>query len=173
MLKSKKVSRKFQPHHISQHSAIYRAQLIYQTTFAAAYREAMNQRIFVEKKSAFDIESSKILSELQEFTPLTQLKQYVIYDVFDAEETSWDKAKKVLLDPVADIVHYSKPESVNASWFAMEYLPGQYDQRADSAEQAIQLVTDHKSTIRTGKLFVFDNVDDDVLGKIKKYHIND
>ena len=172
MLKSKKVSRKFQPHHISQHSAIYRAQLIYQTTFAAAYREAMNQRIFVEKKSAFDIESSKILSELQEFTPLTQLKQYVIYDVFDAEETSWDKAKKVLLDPVADIVHYSKPESVNASWFAMEYLPGQYDQRADSAEQAIQLVTDHKSTIRTGKLFVFDNVDDDVLGKIKKYLIN-
>ena len=57
----------------------------------------MNQRIFVEKKSAFDVESHKVLAELQEFAPLTHLKQYVIYDVFDAQEESWDKLKTVLL----------------------------------------------------------------------------
>ena len=71
----------------------------------------MNQRIFVEKKSAFDVESHKVLAELQEFTSLTHLKQYVIYDVFDAQEQSWDKLKRVLLDAVADITHAENPFS--------------------------------------------------------------
>lgn len=132
----------------------------------------MNQRIFVEKKSAFDVESQKVLAELQEFAPLTQLKQYVIYDVFDAEEAFWDKLKTVLLDAVADIALTENPASNDHSYFATEYLPGQYDQRADSAMQAIQLVTGNKPTILTGKLFVFDKVSDGVISKVKDYVIN-
>ena len=132
----------------------------------------MNQRIFVEKKSAFDVESHKVLAELQEFTSLTHLKQYVIYDVFDAQEQSWDKLKTVLLDAVADITHAENPAASNTSSFATEYLPGQYDQRADSAAQAIQLVAGSKPAIRTGKLFVFDKVSDSDLAKVKDYLIN-
>jgi phosphoribosylformylglycinamidine synthase len=132
----------------------------------------MNQRIFVEKKSAFDVESHKVLAELQEFTSLTHLKQYVIYDVFDAQEQSWDKLKTVLLDPVADITHAENPAASNTSSFATEYLPGQYDQRADSAAQAIQLIVGSKPAIRTGKLFVFDKVSDSDLAKVKDYVIN-
>lgn len=132
----------------------------------------MNQRIFVEKKSAFDVESHKVLAELQEFTSLTHLKQYVIYDVFDAQEQSWDKLKTVLLDAVADITHAENPAASNTSSFATEYLPGQYDQRADSAAQAIQLVVGNKPAIRTGKLFVFDKVSDSDLAKVKDYVIN-
>ncbi|MGB0850010.1 MAG: phosphoribosylformylglycinamidine synthase [Bacteroidia bacterium] len=132
----------------------------------------MNQRIFVEKKSAFDVESQKVLAELQEFTSLTHLKQYVIYDVFDAKEENWDKLLTVLLDAVADIPHTENPATSSSSSFAMEYLPGQYDQRADSAEQAIQLVVGNRPAIRTGKLFVFDQVDNDTLDKIKDYLIN-
>jgi phosphoribosylformylglycinamidine synthase len=132
----------------------------------------MNQRIFVEKKSAFDVASQKVLAELQEFTPLTHLKLYVVYDVFDAEESSWDKLLKVLLDSVADISHTQNPADSSLSSFATEYLPGQYDQRADSAEQAIQLVTGTKPTIRTGKLFVFDKINDSQLKKVKDYLIN-
>lgn len=132
----------------------------------------MNRRIFVEKKPAFDVESQKILAELQEFIPLTTLKLCVIYDVFDAKETSWEQTKRVLLDSVADIAHYEIPSKERSSSFAMEYLPGQYDQRADSAEQAIQLVTGHKPTIRTGKYFVFNEVSSQDLAKIKKYLIN-
>jgi phosphoribosylformylglycinamidine synthase len=132
----------------------------------------MNQRIFVEKKSEFDVASQKVLAELQEFTPLTHLKQYVVYDVFDAEESSWDKLKNVLLDSVADISYLESPADASLSSFATEYLPGQYDQRADSAEQAIQLVTGIKPMIRTGKLFVFDKVNDSTLADIKNYLIN-
>ena len=132
----------------------------------------MNQRIFVEKKSEFDVASQKVLAELQEFTPLTNLKQYVAYDVFDAEESSWDKLLNVLLDSVADIAHTQNPADAALSSFATEYLPGQYDQRADSAEQAIQLVTGNKPMIRTGKLFVFDKVNDSVLAELKNYLIN-
>jgi phosphoribosylformylglycinamidine synthase len=132
----------------------------------------MNQRIFVEKKSAFDVESHKVLAELQEFTSLTHLKQYVIYDVFDAQEQSWDKLKTVLLDAVTDITYAENPAASNTSSFATEYLPGQYDQRADSAAQAIQLVVGNKPAIRTGKLFVFDKVSDSDLAKVKDYVIN-
>ena len=132
----------------------------------------MNQRIFVEKKSEFDVASQKLLAELQEFTPLTNLKQYVVYDVFDAEESSWDKLLNVLLDSVADISHTENPADSVLSSFATEYLPGQYDQRADSAEQAIQLVTGTKPMIRTGKLFVFDKVNGTVLAELKNYLIN-
>ena len=132
----------------------------------------MNQRIFVEKKSAFDVESHKVLAELQEFTSLTHLKQYVIYEVFDAQEQSWDKLKTVLLDAVADITHTENPAASNTSSFATEYLPGQYDQRADSAAQAIHLVVGNKPAIRTGKLFVFDKVSDSDLAKVKDYLIN-
>ena len=132
----------------------------------------MNQRIFVEKKSAFDVESHKVLAELQEFTSLTHLKQYVIYDVFDAQEQSWGKLKTVLLDAVADVVHTNNPAASGTSSFATEYLPGQYDQRADSAAQAIQLVVGNKPAIRTGKLFVFDKVSDSDLAKVKDYVIN-
>ena len=77
----------------------------------------MNQRIFVEKKSAFDVESQKVLAELQEFSPITSLKQYVIYDVFDAQENTWDKLKTVLLDAVADVVHYENPMAEGATAF--------------------------------------------------------
>ena len=138
----------------------------------AYYHTSMNQRIFVEKKSEFDVASQKVLAELQEFTPLTNLKQYVVYDVFDAEESSWDKLIKVLLDSVADISYTQNPADSKLSSFATEYLPGQYDQRADSAEQAIQLVTGTKPMIRTGKLFVFDKVNDSSLAEIKNYVIN-
>ena len=132
----------------------------------------MNQRIFVEKKSAFDVESQKVLAELQEFTSLTRLKLYVIYDVFGAEQESWEKLQTVLLDAVADTVHTSNPATEDSSWFAMEYLPGQYDQRADSAEQAIQLVVGYKPSIRTGKLFVFDKLSPTDMDKVKDYLIN-
>lgn len=132
----------------------------------------MNQRIFVEKKSAFDVESQKVLAELQEFTALTRLKLYVIYDVFGAEQESWEKLQTVLLDAVADTVHTSNPATEDSSWFAMEYLPGQYDQRADSAEQAIQLVVGYKPSIRTGKLFVFDKLSPTDMDKVKDYLIN-
>jgi len=136
------------------------------------YQKSMNQRIFVEKKSEFDVASQKVLAELQEFTPLTNLKQYVVYDVFDAEESSWNKLLNVLLDSVSDISHTQNPADASLSSFATEYLPGQYDQRADSAEQAIQLVTGTKPMIRTGKLFVFDKVNDGTLADIKNYLIN-
>jgi phosphoribosylformylglycinamidine synthase len=148
------------------------AQLNSLATFALLPINPMNRRIFVEKKPAFDVESQKVLAELQEFTPLTSLKQYVIYDVFNANESSWEQTKRVLLDSVADIAHYDTPTLKNSSAFAMEYLPGQYDQRADSAEQAIQLVTGHRPTIRTGKYFVFNEVNEEDIAKIKKYLIN-
>lgn len=132
----------------------------------------MNQRIFVEKKPAFDVESKKILVELQEFAPLTHLKYYVIYDVFNETKENWNKLLTVILDAVADKVHYENPVNSSLSYFAMEYLPGQYDQRADSAKQAIQLVTSSNPTIRTGRLFAFDKCDDNTLAKVKDYLIN-
>ncbi len=132
----------------------------------------MNKRIFVEKRSQFDVESQKLLTELKEISPLTHFKQYLIYDVFGLDESLWDSALRVLTDQVSDIVNYENPIDQAYASFAMEYLPGQYDQRADSAQQAIQLVTGSTPAIRTGKLFAFDNLGETELKKIKDYLIN-
>ena len=132
----------------------------------------MNKRIFVEKRPQFDVESQKLLTELQEISPLTQFKQYIIYDVFGLDESLWDQALRIITNQVSDVVTYDNPIDGLHSSFAMEYLPGQYDQRADSAQQAIQLVTGSRPAIRTGKLFSFDKIEDAEVNKIKNYLIN-
>ena len=107
----------------------------------------MNQRIFVEKKSAFDVESQKVLAELQEFTALLLASKTIRY-----LRRVWSCAREYLGKTTngASRMRWQTRSTLRSNpamaegqqlAFAMEYLPGQYDQRADSAEQAIQLVT--------------------------------
>ena len=132
----------------------------------------MQFRIFVEKKKLFDLESKNLLSEVQEFSDTKSLKVLNIYDLFGIEKKRFhEKAKWVFSDPVSDILH-EKPEIPKSS-FAVEYHPGLFDQRADSAEQCLELLDIPNVKVRTGKLYVFDDgVSKDELSQIKKYIIN-
>lgn len=133
----------------------------------------MNRRIFVEKKGIFDVESPKILNELKAILPqIEAVKVYNIYDVFGVADEDFSKVvNSTFVDPVTDIRHDDNPAS--NLHFAMEFLPGQYDQRADSAQQCIALLTENEnSTVRSGKLIELFGVQEADLSKVKDLLIN-
>ncbi len=133
----------------------------------------MNKRIFVEKKGIFDVESPKVFNEIKNIVPETQnVKVYNIYDVFSLDEKEFNKVVfNTFVDPVTDILHLENP--AKNLYFATEFLPGQYDQRADSAQQCISLLTENeKSTVRSGKLIELVGITENDLEKIKNHLIN-
>ena len=133
----------------------------------------MNRRIFVEKRGIFDVESPKVFNEIKNILPeVKAVKVYNIYDIFGLNEADFDKVvNNTFVDPVVDILHSENPaENLH---FATEFLPGQYDQRADSAQQCIALLTEtESSTVRSGKLIEITGVDEADLPKIKDLLIN-
>ena len=125
----------------------------------------MKQRIYIEKKGIFDVESPKVLQEIKTVVPnIKGVKVYNIYDVFGLSEKDFKKVvNNTFADPVTDILHYENP--AKNLYFAMEFLPGQYDQRADSAEQCIALLTQTENAkVCSGKLIeVFGATKQDLL----------
>lgn len=132
-----------------------------------------NKRIFVEKRGIFDVESPKIFSEIKTIIPHIQdVKVYNIYDVFGIDENELNKViSNTFVDPVVDILHTENP--AKNLHFATEFLPGQYDQRADSAQQCIALLTENEnSKVRSGKLIELFGVTENEVEKIKNHLIN-
>ncbi len=131
------------------------------------------KRIFVEKRGIFDVESPKVLAEIKNIVPNAEaVKVYNVYDVFGLDDADFNKVVgSTFVDPVVDILHTENPAKDLS--FATEFLPGQYDQRADSAEQCIALLTDAENAIvRSGKLIEVKGINDTDLAKIKDHLIN-
>lgn len=133
----------------------------------------MNKRIFVEKRGVFDVESPKVFNEIKNIVPKIQnVKVYNVYDIFGLNDEEFSKVvNNTFVDPVTDILHEENP--AKDLHFATEFLPGQYDQRADSAQQCIVLLTENnKSQVRSGKLIELFGITENDLVKIKDLLIN-
>lgn len=133
----------------------------------------MNKRIFVEKKGIFDVESPKVFNEIKNILPdIQNVKIYNVYDIFGLDEADFPKVvNSTFVDPVTDVLHTENP--AQELYFATEFLPGQYDQRADSAEQCIALLTVNSHVqVRSGKLIEIFGVSESDLIKIKALLIN-
>ena len=134
-------------------------------------------RVFVEKKKGFDIEAGNILKDLQSNVGITALEELRIINRYDAEGLTaeeFDRAVgQVFSEANQDTVCY-EPQLDGYQYFATEYLPGQYDQRADSAAQCIQLLTaGERPSVASAKIIAFKgDVTDDEVQKIKSYIIN-
>ena len=136
-------------------------------------RKEMKKRIFVEKKGIFDVESPLIFNEIKNIVPtIENVKVYNIYDVFGVNDDEFSKVvTNTFVDPVTDILHETNP--AKNTFFATEFLPGQYDQRADSAQQCIALLTGNENgKVRSGKLIELFGVSDTEVEKIKDHLIN-
>ncbi|WP_185851113.1 phosphoribosylformylglycinamidine synthase [Blattabacterium cuenoti] len=135
----------------------------------------MKIRIFIQKKEPFDISSKKLFHELKKMNfSLSRVIIYYIYDIFHIEKKIFiDSLYKIFVDPVTDILHKNK--NFKNPHFSVEYIPGKYDLRADSAIQCIKII-DPKSRvfIKTGKLMEFIGLSNpkDNLDPIKKFCIN-
>ncbi len=143
----------------------------------------MNHRLFIQKKSNFDVISQKTTIELQNLVPTIVCKVFVIYDLFNcADEQLQYTQNKVFADPVTDIVYanldealagaFSESDKATTVFFASEYLPGQYNQRDDSAEQCLVLMNVEDVTVKSGLLYVFNEISAEELNKVKAYLIN-
>ncbi len=138
------------------------------------------RRLFVEKRQGFyDIPAQQLCDDLTETFRLTELKAVRLINRYDIEgltDEEYAKVKTVVFsEPPVDMVYEEElPEFPKSRRFAMEYLPGQYDQRADSAAQCVQLVTQkERPRIATARVVVLvGDVGDEVFRKIKEYCIN-
>ena len=133
-------------------------------------------RIYVEKKPGFDIEAQNLLGDLR-FTlgleGLSGVRIFKRYDVAGLSGNDLERAERIVFsEPNCDTVSHELPD-VGAHLFAVEYLPGQYDQRADSAAQCVQLLTQgERPQVRTATVYAFQGVTDEDVARIKHYLIN-
>ncbi|WP_053955863.1 phosphoribosylformylglycinamidine synthase [Inediibacterium massiliense] len=137
------------------------------------------KRIYVEKKEGFDIEAKNLLEDVKQNLGINKLENLRILNRYDIEGISAEEYKKVkntiFSEPnVDDVYDEVFPIGDEEKAFGIEYLPGQYDQRADSAEQCVQIFTQkEKPHINTAKIILVKaDMTQDELKKIKEYCIN-
>ena len=136
-------------------------------------------RIFVEKKDGFNVLAKQTLWNIRHnlgMKSVEDLRYIVRYDLEGLTKEEYDKAKTIVLsEPNADVI-YEETLPVEDGWkvFAMEYLPGQYDQRGDSAEQCVQLLTQgERCKVLTARVIALKgNITDEELVKVEEYLIN-
>ncbi len=136
-------------------------------------------RVFVEKKPNYNVESKKLLEDLKVNLGIEGLNSLRIinrYDISGISEKEYNNSRSTIFsEPTVDYV-YDEELVVNENqWvFAVEYLPGQYDQRADSAAQCIQMLTQsERPEVAAAKVIVLQGEISKVeFQKIKKYCIN-
>ena len=138
----------------------------------------MVSRVYVEKKAGFDVEAKALEHELRDILGvkgLTGLRLINRYDVEGISDELFEQCvPTVFSEPQTDDVCYELPDAPGAIVFAVEALPGQFDQRADSASQCIQLIScGERPEVRNAKVYILEgSLSDDDVNTVKKYVIN-
>ncbi len=152
----------------------------------------MVNRVYVEKRNGFDIEAQQLFAELRDILGIESLQGLRVINRYDVEGIGDDdfEAYKttVFSEPQSDITYTSADEflqrneevasagsdSSDATVFAVEYLPGQFDQRADSASECIQLISQGvRPTVKSATVYVLEgSLSDDDIEATKGYVIN-
>ncbi|MBR5322415.1 MAG: phosphoribosylformylglycinamidine synthase [Clostridia bacterium] len=135
-------------------------------------------RVFVERKQDNRIEAESVKRDLRENLMIGGLENVRLINRYYVEgigEEIFEKAKYTIFsepqtDVAAENIEYNKDDKI----FAVEYLPGQFDQRADSCSQCIQILTQgDRPIVKTARLYILSgNITDKELESIKKYVIN-
>ncbi len=136
-------------------------------------------RIFVEKRDGMNVVAQETKWDLRHnlgIRAIEELRFVNRYDIEGMTDDEFDHAKNIILsEPNQDVI-YEEVLPVDSGWrvFAMEYLPGQYDQRADSAEQCVQLLTQgERCKILTARVVcIKGDITDEEFEKIQNYLIN-
>ncbi len=137
------------------------------------------KRIYVEKKEAFAVKARELEDELKGYLGIAGLKKvriFIRYDVENLSEAVFEKAcRSVFSEPPVDDLYRERIEMpADSRCFSVEFLPGQFDQRADSAVQCVQfLKEDEQPIIKTAVTYLLiGKISDSEFDKIKRYCIN-
>ena len=137
----------------------------------------MVYRVYVEKKCGLQNEAKALLSEIKTFLGIKNIEKLRLINRYDAENITKELFEyaigTVFSEPQLDDV-YSSLDADGAVVFATEYLPGQFDQRADSAAQCIQLISQgEKPGVQSAKVYMlYGDLSDEDVERIKKHVIN-
>ena len=103
------------------------------------------RRIYAEKRPGYDVSAQQLCRELCEVLGTQEIERVRIFQRYDVEglsETALEAAKGIIFsEPNVDVLYDETLPEMDAQLLAVEYLPGQYDQRADSASQCLQLLS--------------------------------
>ncbi|MCC0718102.1 phosphoribosylformylglycinamidine synthase [Clostridioides sp. ZZV14-6105] len=142
-------------------------------------KDSMVRRVLVEKREGFDLEAKALKKDLVESLHISSIEDLRILNRYDVEGISEDvyenAAKTIFSEPNLDVVYYEEiPELNGERVFAIEFLPGQYDQRGDWAAQCVQIVNQGiRPAINTAKVYILSGkITDEEFSKIKDYCIN-
>ncbi|WP_066715686.1 phosphoribosylformylglycinamidine synthase subunit PurQ [Clostridium sp. Marseille-P299] len=137
------------------------------------------KRIYVEKKEPYAVKAKELKEEIRSYLGITKLANVRVLIRYDIEHVSDETYKSALgvvfSEPPVDILYEEKfPMNENDHVFSVEYLPGQFDQRADSAEQCVKLLNENEEpVIRTATTYVLTgDITKEDFERIKMYCIN-
>lgn len=136
------------------------------------------KRVYVEKKPEYAVKAKELFDEMTEYLGLNIEKVRVLirYDVENVSDETYERAlKTVFSEPPVDYLYENTfPKEAGDRVFSVEALPGQFDQRADSAEQCVKLLNEkEEAVIRAAVTYVITGkISDEEFEKIKAYCIN-
>lgn len=137
------------------------------------------KRIYVEKKKPYAVRAGELLEEVRRYLGITALQNVRVlirYDIENLSEETYRQAIGVVFSepPVDDYYEEKFTAAEESLVFSVEYLPGQYDQRADSAEQCVKLLNEKEEpVIRSATTYVFEGkFTEDEAARLKEYCIN-
>ncbi len=136
------------------------------------------KRVYVEKKPAFAVKAKELQSEISSYlgiSGVTKVRELVRYDMENISEETYRKALvTVFSEPPVDDVYEETFDVNGARTFSVEFLPGQFDQRADSAEQCVKLLNENEEpVIRTAVTYAIEgDISEEEFAAIKKHCIN-
>ena len=138
----------------------------------------MVSRVYVEKKPGFDVEARQLADELRGILGIERLEGLRLVNRYDVEGASRELFEScvptVFSEPQSDTASFELPDANGATVFAVEFLPGQFDQRADSASECIQLISQgERPTVRSATVYLLEGpLTDEDVAAVKRYVIN-
>ena len=135
------------------------------------------RRVYVEKKPDFAVKAKELKHEIKHYLGIAadEVRVLIRYDVENVSDETYQKAlQTVFSEPPVDDIYEENFDAGAGKVFSVEFLPGQFDQRADSAEQCVKLLNEEEEpVIRSATTYVIvGDITDDELEAIKKYCIN-
>ena len=135
------------------------------------------RRVYVEKKPDFAVKAKELKHEVKHYLGIAAegVRVLIRYDVENVSDDTYKKAlQTVFSEPPVDDIYEEEFDAKGGKVFSVEFLPGQFDQRADSAEQCVKLLNEEEEPIiRSATTYVIDgDITEDELEAIKKYCIN-
>ena len=138
----------------------------------------MVYRVYVEKREGLAVEAEALAADLRTLLQVEGLQRLRLFNRYDldglSKELFAESVRTILSEPQLDLVYEALPQVPGAAVFAVEYQPGQFDQRADSAAQCIQILSQgERPLVRNARVYLLEGeLSEAELAAIKRYVIN-